>query len=223
MGTRGAFRAWNLSHTIPSLPPPPRCREAERACNFAPIRGRPSPGSPCWATGPPPTELEELRGAPRQSRERRGAPPPPLSAPSLCPRLPVLAQPGAPVIGRAPGVHCVYANQSPVPQVCPTPAGAAAAAGAAVGAAALARAPHCHAPAARRANTSPSRYISAGQGTPGGAEDEGARAWAPADCQPLPSPRPARSPRPPRTRLRHSSSWGCDRGGSCGGARRASA
>ncbi|XDA70910.1 hypothetical protein R6Z07F_001269 [Ovis aries] len=170
-----------------SLPPSPHCREAERASNFAPIRGRSSPGSPCWATGPPPAELEELRRAPRQTRSGERS----LSSPAS--PLPVPPPPG------------------------PRPAGSVAA-GAAVGA----RTPHCHVPAARRAIASPSRYISAGQGTPRGAEDEGARAWAPANCKLLPSPRDARSPRPPRIRLgRSSCSWSCDRGG--GGARRSSA
>lgn len=50
------------------------------------------------------------------------------SAPSLCPRLSVLAQARALVIGRAPGVHCVYANQSPGSPGLPYRAGAAAAA-----------------------------------------------------------------------------------------------
>lgn len=41
----GALRARSLSRTFP-LPPSSRCWEAERASNLAPIRSRPSPGSP---------------------------------------------------------------------------------------------------------------------------------------------------------------------------------
>ncbi|XP_048659459.1 uncharacterized protein LOC125616916 [Marmota marmota marmota] len=90
-------------------------------------------------------------------------------------------------------------------------------AAAALGIAALSGTEHCHAPVAGRAAASRSRYISSGKGAPGGAEDEGARSWAAADCQPLPSSLPARSRRPPKTRLRRSSSWSSHRGSSCGG------
>lgn len=200
-----------------SLPPSPHCREAERASNFAPIRGRSSPGSPCWATGPPPAELEELRRAPRQTRRGERS----LSSPAS--PLPVPPPPGPRPAGSvgdrtSPGRALCICKPEPGSPGLPNPGRRSATAGAAVGA----RTPHCHVPAARRAVASPSRYISAGQGTPRGAEDEGARAWAPANCQLLPSPRDARSPRPPRIRLgRSSCSWSCDRGG--GGARRSSA
>ncbi|CAI9169256.1 unnamed protein product [Rangifer tarandus platyrhynchus] len=199
-----------------SLPPPPHCREAERASNFAPIRGRSSPGSPCWATGPPPAELEELRRAPRQPR--RGERSLPSRASPLCAPPPPGPRPAGSAGDRtSPGRALCICKAEPGSPRLPTPGRRSAAAGAAVGA----RTPRCHVPAARPAIASPSRYISAGQGTPGGAEDEGARAWAPANCQRLPSRRGARSPRPPRTRLGRSSSWSCDRGG--GGARRSSA
>lgn len=89
-----------------------------------------------------------------------------------------------------------------------------------MGAAAFAGPWRCHAPAARRADGCPSSYISAGKRTSAGAEDEGARARAPAHRPALPSPLPARSPRQRRTRLPGSSSWSRDRGGSCGGGAR---
>lgn len=210
-----AARARSLSHTIP-LPPPSQGWEAERASNFAPIRSQPFSGSPCWATRPPRTKLEELCSVPPRSLGRRRAPLL-LSRP-----LPLPLPPGPRPAGSAgdrtsPGRALCVCKLHSAARGCPTWAGAAAAAGAALGAAVLAGAGRCHASAARRAVASPSRYISAGEGTPGGVEDEGARARAPADCLPLPSPRPERSPRPPRTRLRRSSSWSSDRGGSCSG------
>lgn len=127
VGTRGALRARSLSHTIP-LPPPSQGWEAERASNFAPIRSRPFPGSPCWATGPLRTELEELCCAPRQSLGRRSAPllasqPLPLPLPpdprptgstgdrtrpgrALCVCKPELRSPGLPDLGQ--GCSCSW-------------------------------------------------------------------------------------------------------------------
>ena len=123
LGIRGAFvRAWSLSHTIPSHHHPtagrrrglPTSLQSAAGPPRGPPAGRPARHRPSWRN------FAELRFRPAEE----SAPSPSRPAPSQCPRLLVLAQPGAPVIGRAPGVHCVYANQSPAPQVCPTPAGA---------------------------------------------------------------------------------------------------
>lgn len=220
----GAPRALSLPHTVP-LPPSSHCREAERASNLAPIRSRPSPGSPAGRParcGPSWRNFAQLGVQAWSGKVLPLLPSAPLPLPP-----PLRPRPGASSGDRtSPGrALCICKPEPRLPRAA-LPGRGCGCGGAAVGAAVLAGAGHCHAPAARRSAESRSRYISAGKGTLGGAEDEGARAWAPTDCQPLPSPRPARSPRPPRTRLRRSSSWSSYRGGSCGGgdgARRPSA
>lgn len=206
-GNRGAPRARSSAlHTIP-LPPPSHGREAERAANSAPIAAGPSrvplPGDP--PAGRSWRNFAALRVPVPGGR----ALPPPHPTPPPGPCLPARAQSGAPVIGRPGSALCVCKPEPRRPgQGC---------GGRCRGSRCPRRTRRCHAPAARRAAACPSRYISAGKGTSARAEDEGARARAPAHRPALPSPRPARSPRPRRTRLRRSSSWSSDRGGSCGG------
>ena len=106
LGIRGAFvRAWSLSHTIPSHHHPtagrrrglPTSLQSAAGPPRGPPAGRPARHRPSWRN------FAELRFRPAEE----SAPSPSRPAPSQCPRLLVLAQPGAPVIGRAPGVHCM--------------------------------------------------------------------------------------------------------------------
>ncbi|XP_045440012.1 transcription cofactor vestigial-like protein 3 isoform X4 [Pipistrellus kuhlii] len=177
------------------------------AANSAPIRSRPFRGPP--ASDPPADRVGGTFQALSAPVQGGRALPPPQHPHSLHP-CPPARRAGT---GQPAPAHRVSANRSRA-------ARAKGCSGRCLGAAALPD-PRCHAPAG-----CPGRCVSAGEGTCAGAEDEGARARAPAHRPALPSPRPARSPRPRGTRLRRrrssSCSWSSDRGGG-GCARGASA